>query len=77
MRRITAIKQKQLKNKKLWNSRQRIPLRVLAVSFTRAMENFMHLNSAQIEQASIVWVLVANGAQAQIYQYHKNKKMSS
>jgi protein required for attachment to host cells len=35
----------------------------------------MHLNSAQINQASIIWVLVADGARAQIYRYHKNKKI--
>jgi len=35
----------------------------------------MHLNSAQIEQASIIWVLVADGEHAQVYRYHKNKKI--
>jgi protein required for attachment to host cells len=33
----------------------------------------MHLDSAQINQASIIWVLVADGASAKIYRYHKNK----
>ena len=31
----------------------------------------MHLNSAQIGQSSIVWILVANGERAQVYRYHK------
>jgi protein required for attachment to host cells len=35
----------------------------------------MRLNSAQIEQASIIWVLVANGGRAQIYRYHPNKAL--
>jgi protein required for attachment to host cells len=35
----------------------------------------MHLNSAQIKQATIIWVLVANGRCAQIFRYHKNKKI--
>jgi len=35
----------------------------------------MHLNSAQIEQSSIIWVLVADGEHAQVYRYHKNKKI--
>jgi len=33
----------------------------------------MHLNSAQIEKSSIIWVLVADGGLAQIYRYHENK----
>ena len=33
----------------------------------------MHLTSAQIEQSSIIWVLVADGGHAQIYRYHQHK----
>ena len=35
----------------------------------------MHLNSAQIQQASIIWVLVADGEGAKIYRYHDIKKL--
>jgi protein required for attachment to host cells len=35
----------------------------------------MRLNSAQIEQASIIWVLVADGGHAQIYRYHQHKAL--
>ncbi len=35
----------------------------------------MHLNSAQIGQSSIVWILVANGERAQVYRYHKTKEV--
>ena len=35
----------------------------------------MRLNSKQLEQSSIVWVLVADGEHAQIYRYHKTKKI--
>ncbi len=34
----------------------------------------MHLNSAQIEQASIIWVLVTDGGRAQIYRYHQHQE---
>jgi protein required for attachment to host cells len=34
----------------------------------------MQLNSLTLEQASIVWVLVADPWQAQIYRYHHNKR---
>lgn len=34
----------------------------------------MHLNPAQIGQASIIWVLVADGGRAQIYRYHQHKE---
>ncbi len=33
----------------------------------------MHLNSVEISQAAIIWVLVADGGRAKIYRYHKNK----
>ncbi len=36
----------------------------------------MHLDSAQIQQSSIVWVLVANGEHTQIYRYHKNRDVT-
>lgn len=35
----------------------------------------MHLNSAQIQQSSIIWVLVADGGRAQIYRYHQHKAL--
>ena len=35
----------------------------------------MHLTSTQINQSSIIWVLVADGRSAKIYRYHKNKKI--
>jgi len=37
----------------------------------------MHLNSAQIAQSSIIWVLVADGGRAQIYRYHQHIKLMS
>jgi len=33
----------------------------------------MHLNFAQIDQSSVIWILVADGDLAQVYRYHKNK----
>ena len=35
----------------------------------------MHLNAAQIEQSSIVWVLVADGGRAEVYRYHRHKEI--
>jgi len=37
--------------------------------------SFMHLTTTQIQQSPIIWVLVANGDQAQVYRYHKNKEI--
>jgi protein required for attachment to host cells len=33
----------------------------------------MRLNSAQIGQSSIIWILVANGEDAKVYRYHKDR----
>jgi len=33
----------------------------------------MHLNSEQIRQSSIIWILVASGNEAQVYRYHKDR----
>jgi protein required for attachment to host cells len=33
----------------------------------------MRLNPEQIRQSSIIWILVANGEEAQVYRYHKDR----